>query len=129
MPIVGKGSATFSFTHTHDAATAVVAALTRPVTGALNIVDDEPVLLRDWLPAVAEILGAKKPGKAPTALARLAVGGWGVAFMTRLRGAGNARARLELNWRPRYASWREGFAAELGGGPAAKSGQELEQTL
>ncbi|MBO2451679.1 NAD(P)-dependent oxidoreductase [Actinomadura barringtoniae] len=119
MPIVGKGSATFSFTHTHDAATAVVAALTRtsgagPVTGALNIVDDEPVLLRDWLPAVAEMAGAKKPGKAPAALARLAVGGWGVAFMTRLRGADNARARLELNWRPRYGSWREGFAAELG---------------
>jgi nucleoside-diphosphate-sugar epimerase len=115
MPIVGKGSATFSFTHTHDAATAIVAALARPVTGALNIVDDEPVLLREWLPGVADILGAKKPGKAPTALARLAVGGWGVAFMTKLRGADNARARTELDWRPRYASWREGFTAELTG--------------
>jgi hypothetical protein len=30
-----------------------------------------------------------------------------------LRGASNARAKRELEWRPRYASWREGFAASL----------------
>jgi nucleoside-diphosphate-sugar epimerase len=49
----------------------------------------------------------------PTLLARAAVGGWGVAFMTRLRGADNSRARLTLDWRPRYPSWRNGFAHEL----------------
>ena len=44
LPIVGDGSGTFSFVHTHDAATAIVAALERPeVRGALNIVDDEPL--------------------------------------------------------------------------------------
>jgi hypothetical protein len=43
---------------------------------------------------------------------RLLAGGWGAAFMTRLRGADNARARMTLDWRPRYASWREGFAAQ-----------------
>ena len=30
-----------------------------------------------------------------------------------LRGASNAKAKRELGWRPRYASWREGFAASL----------------
>jgi len=30
-----------------------------------------------------------------------------------LRGASNAKAKRELAWRPRYASWREGFAASL----------------
>ncbi|WP_067477548.1 NAD-dependent epimerase/dehydratase family protein [Actinomadura hibisca] len=114
MPLVGKGSAVFSFTHTHDAATAVVSALSRPVGGALNIVDDDPVPVADWLPTLAAILGAPKPQRVPTALARLIAGPWGVAFMTRLRGADNARARLELNWRPRHTSWRDGFAAELG---------------
>jgi nucleoside-diphosphate-sugar epimerase len=114
MPIVGSGSATFSFTHTHDAATAIVSSLTRATSGALNVVDDEPVTVRTWLPGLADILGAAKPARVPTALARLAAGGWGVAFMTQLRGADNARARLELNWRPRHSSWREGFVAELG---------------
>ena len=48
------------------------------------------------------------------ALARLGAGGWGTAFMTRLRGADNARARLSLDWQPRYRSWRDGFPHELG---------------
>jgi hypothetical protein len=30
-----------------------------------------------------------------------------------LRGASNAKAKRELRWRPRHASWREGFAASL----------------
>ena len=62
LPIVGDGSGTFSFVHTHDAATAIVAALERPeVHGVLNIVDDEPLATGDWLPALARLLGAPKP--------------------------------------------------------------------
>jgi hypothetical protein len=30
-----------------------------------------------------------------------------------LRGAANAKAKRELGWQPRFASWREGFAAGL----------------
>jgi uncharacterized protein YbjT (DUF2867 family) len=112
-PLVGGGTATFSFTHAHDAATAVVAALDKDTTGALNVVDDDPAPVSEWLPVLARILGAAQPGRAPAALARLAVCGRGVAFMTRLRGADNTRAKLHLDWRPRYASWRAGFASEL----------------
>lgn len=114
LPVVGKGTATFSFTHTHDAATAVVAALARPATGVLNIVDDEPAQVGAWLPELATILGAPAPKKIPTALVRIVAGPVGVAFMTRLRGADNARARLTLDWRPRHTTWRNGFATELG---------------
>ena len=116
VPIVGKGTGTFSFTHAHDAASAVVAALDKDATGAFNVVDDEPAELREWLPGLARILGAREPRHLPMALVRLAAGGWGAAFLGRLRGADNARARLALDWRPRYSSWREGFVAELGGG-------------
>ncbi len=115
LPIVGQGTATFSFTHAHDAASAIVAALDKDVAGALNVVDDEPAQVNEWLPALARILGSKAPGHIPVALARLAVGAWGVAYMTELRGADNARARLSLDWRPRYPTWRDGFAAELAG--------------
>ncbi|WP_067185266.1 NAD-dependent epimerase/dehydratase family protein [Microtetraspora niveoalba] len=114
MPVLGGGTATFSFTHTHDAATSIVSALPRPVTGALNIVDDHPARVGEWLPALARILHAPEPRRLPAALARPVVGSWGVAFLTRLRGADNARARLELNWRPRHLSWRDGFTEELG---------------
>lgn len=119
VPLVGGGHGVFSFTHVDDAATAVVAALDRgDVTGVLNVVDDAPAQLREWLPSYALRLGAPAPKPVPAVLARLAVGGWGVAFMNELRGADNARARMQLDWRPRYASWAEGFAAELPGGPA-----------
>lgn len=119
VPLVGGGNAVFSFTHADDVATAVAAALDKPdVTGVLNVVDDRPAPLRAWLPELAAVLGAPAPKKAPAALARLAVGSWGVAFMNRLRGAANTRARLHLDWRPRYAAVSEGFSAELADGMA-----------
>ncbi|MFC4115933.1 NAD-dependent epimerase/dehydratase family protein [Nonomuraea zeae] len=105
MPIVGDGGSVLSFTDSHDAATAVVAALDRDVSGVLNIVDDTPVTMGEWLPAYAAALGAPKPRKVPAFLARLLVGEFGVAYMTRLRGADNCRARLQLNWRPRHSSF------------------------
>ena len=31
-------------------------------------------------------------------------------MMTEMRGASNEKAKRELGWQPRHASWREGFA-------------------
>ena len=36
-----------------------------------------------------------------------------LSMMTGIRGSSNARARCELGWAPRYASWRSGFAHGL----------------
>ena len=124
VPVVGGGTAAFSFTHAHDAATAVVAALDRDVVGPLNVVDDNPVALKEWLPEYARLLGAKEPKSAPAGLARLAVGAWGVAFMTRLRGADNARAKALLDWKPRYGSWLTGMTEELAAGRSGAGTQE-----
>lgn len=114
VPLVGGGAATFSFTHTVDAATAVQAVLETGHTGVFNVVDDDPAPMSEWLPYLASTLGAPEPRRAPAFLARWAVGPWGVAFMTRLRGADNARAQRILGWEPSYRSWRTGFSAELG---------------
>lgn len=127
VPLVGAGTSTFSFTHSHDAASAIVAALDKDVTGVLNIVDDKPEQVNVWLPAVAQMLGAKPPRRIPAGIARLAVGEWGVAFMTQLRGADNSRARLTLDWRPRFTSWRAGFADLVtAGGSATVAPDELD---
>lgn len=111
LPIVGAGAARYSFVHVDDVASAVLAALDRPVTGALNIVDDEPVLVREWLPWFAETLGARRPLRVPAWLARLAVGPFGVAYMNELAGASNAKARAELGWRPRFTRFTDGVPA------------------
>lgn len=113
VPIVGGGTATFSFTHARDAAAAVIAALETPTPGVYNIVDDDPAPMSEWLPILAGRLGAPTPRRVPVFLARAAVGGWGVAFMTQLRGADNTRAKRTLNWLPQVPSWRLGFDLEL----------------
>lgn len=113
MPIVGRGASRFSFTHVEDAASAFLAAIDRPVTGTFNVVDDEPVLASEWLPWFAAELGARAPQRIPAAVARLAVGAYGVTFMSGLAGASNARARDALRWRPRYPTFRDGITADL----------------
>jgi nucleoside-diphosphate-sugar epimerase len=122
LPIAGKGESVLSFTHATDAASAIVAALDSDVAGVLNVVDDAPVKIRDWLPAFAAMLGAPAPRQVPAAVVRLAVGGWGAAFMTKLRGASNTRAKATLKWRPSFPSWTEGFAAGFGGEAARLRG-------
>ncbi len=111
FPIVGSGTGTFSFLHVEDAASATVAFLDRGAAGVYNVVDDEPAPLREWLPVYAEALGAKPPRRVPVWLAKLAAGKSVAAMAAELRGASNAKLKAELGWRPRYASWREGFRA------------------
>ena len=70
--------------------------------------------MREWLPVYAEAVGAKRPMKAPAWLARVAAGKLAVEFGVNLRGASNEKAKRELGWKPRYASWRQGFPEALG---------------
>jgi nucleoside-diphosphate-sugar epimerase len=113
MPIVGDGLGVWSFIHIKDAVRATLSALTRGEPAPYNIVDDHPAAVSEWLPALAEALGAKRPHRVPAFLARLVAGDYGVAVMTRGQGASNARAKAELGWMPRYPSWREGFQSAL----------------
>jgi nucleoside-diphosphate-sugar epimerase len=106
FPIVGGGTAVFSFTHVDDASRAVASALEADPGGVFNIVDDDPAPVREWLPEYARRLGAPAPSHVPSLLALLAVGGYGVAYLTRLRGASNARAKRVMGWSPIHPSWR-----------------------
>jgi len=114
LPIVGKGTGTFSFIHVEDAAAATVAAIERGAPGAYNVTDDEPAPMREWVPVYAEALGAKPPRRVPLWLAKLVAGKALAGNAVELRGASNARAKQELGWEPRYSSWRQGFKEALG---------------
>jgi nucleoside-diphosphate-sugar epimerase len=111
FPIVGDGGGLSSFIHLDDAATATVLALEHAAAGIYNIVDDEPAPVREWLPVLADALGAKPPRHFPAWLARLVAGEAAVMMGTEARGASNAKAKRELGWKLRYPSWREGFQA------------------
>jgi nucleoside-diphosphate-sugar epimerase len=112
LPIVGGGKGAFPFIFVDDAASATVAAIERGNAGIYNVVDDEPAEAREFIPYLAELVGAKKPWRVPAWLARLAAGRM-AGFATGLQPVSNAKAKQELGWAPRYASWREGFRAEI----------------
>jgi nucleoside-diphosphate-sugar epimerase len=117
LPIIGDGAGVWSFIHVDDAAVATIAAIERGAHGVYNVVDDEPAAVAHWLPALAGALGAKQPHRVPVWLGRLAGGEAAVLTFTAIRGASNAKARRELDWQPRYPSWREGFRVGLDAGP------------
>jgi len=110
-PIIGDGGGVASWIHLDDAAAATVLALEHDGPGIFNVVDDKPAPVREWLPALADALGAGHPPRFPRWLARLFAGEVAVVMGTEARGASNAKAKRELGWQPRYPSWREGFVA------------------
>ena len=121
FPIVGDGGGVMSFIHLHDAAAATVLALEHGEPGVYNVVDDEPAPVREWLPVLADALGAAPPRHVPRWVARLVAGDAAVLMGTASRGASNAKAKRELAWTPRHPSWREGFYAVYA--PAARPGE------
>ncbi len=111
LPIVGDGGGIWSWIHLDDAAAATVLALEHDGPAIYNVVDDEPAPVREWLPVLADALGAKPPRRVPVWLARLLAGETMVVMATEARGASNARAKRELGWTLRYPTWRTGFPA------------------
>ncbi len=114
FPIAGGGGGVMSFVHVEDAAAATAIAVERGEPGIYNIVDDEPAPMREWLPVLADALGAKPPRRIPRWLGRLVAGEMATLMMTEVRGASNAKAKRELGWQLRYPSWRLGFTKGLG---------------
>jgi nucleoside-diphosphate-sugar epimerase len=113
VPLIGDANGWWSFLHVDDAATATAIAIERAGSGIYNIADDEPAPVREWLPALAAMLGARLPRHLPRWLARIVAGEHIVTLMTEARAGSNAKAKRELLWQPKYASWRQGFAEVL----------------
>ena len=111
FPIVGDGGGIWSWIHLDDAAAATVLALEHDGPAIYNIVDDDPAPVRDWLPVLAQVVGAKAPRHLPAWVARLFAGEAVLVWSATARGASNVKAKRELGWTPRYPSWRLGFPA------------------
>ena len=114
-PIVGAGAGTYSFINLRDAAAATIRVLAHDATGIYNIVDDSPAQLSEWLPFAARLLRAPAPGHEDVASARKRIGDMRVYYMNEQRGASNAKATRQFNWRPAFPSWRAGFEALYAG--------------
>lgn len=113
VPLIGDANGWWSLLHIDDAAAATATAVERGAPGIYNIVDDEPAPVRDWLPALAALLGARPPRHISKWLARIAASEHIVTMMTEARAGSNAKAKRDLAWQPAHSSWRRGFAAVL----------------
>jgi nucleoside-diphosphate-sugar epimerase len=112
--VVGDGGGIFSFLHVEDAAEATMLALTAGQPGVYNVVDDDPALVREWLPAYAASLEAPRPRRVPAFLGRMMATSLVAESLTEERGASNQKARAQLGWERQYGSWRVGFRTALG---------------
>lgn len=113
FPIVGGGNAVWSLIHIEDAAAATAAAVEHGAAGLYNVTDDEPAPVHEWLPVLAESVGAKPPRRFPAWFVRLVAGEHMVVMLNEIRGASNGKAKRDLGWTPAHPTWREGFR-ELG---------------
>jgi len=106
FPIIGNGEGVWSWLHIEDAALATIAAAEQGNPGIYLIVNDQPLAVREWLPAFAQWLNAPPPPQIPVEDALKEDGGAdAVYYGTQMRGASNAKAKRELNFRPRALEW------------------------
>jgi nucleoside-diphosphate-sugar epimerase len=107
VPVADGG--VLGWVHHDDAVTATIAALEHGRSGqAYNIVDDEPTSWRAMVTAMAQALDAPQPLTVPRWVFRLVaplVASFAVETSMRVS---NAKAATELDWRPRYPTYRDG---------------------
>ena len=98
LTIPGDGSDLISLVHVVDMARAVVAATEHASPNRIyNIVDDEPVSVKDLFSYIAAQVGEEAPQAG------------GPKFLPSL-GVKNTKAQIELAWRPVYPNYQIGLA-------------------
>jgi nucleoside-diphosphate-sugar epimerase len=108
FPIIGNGEGVWSWVHIEDAAIATVAAAEQGNPGIYVIANDQPLAVREWLPAFARWLNAPPPPQVSIQDALKKDGGAdAVYYGTQMRGVSNAKAKRELNFQPRPLEWIE----------------------
>lgn len=112
-PLVGDGQGRWPWLHIEDAVSATLVALERG-EGALNVCDDEPAPVAEWLPYAARVLGAAPPPEITVSEALKTADPELVHYHTAMPGASNVRAKALLGWEPAWPEWRRGFERELG---------------
>ena len=108
LPLVGSGDTVRSWIELEDAARAVADTLERAPAGSVyNVVDDEPVTMRDYIGEMVRLTGAKAPRRMPHWLIRLGASYVAAAFGGGRLPVSNTRIKHELGWNPRHPTYRE----------------------
>jgi nucleoside-diphosphate-sugar epimerase len=106
FPIIGSGEGVWSWLHIEDGAMATALAVEQGQPGVYLIANDQPLPVRHWLPAFARWLKAPPPPQVSVEVALKREGGAdAVYYATKMRGVSNAKAKRDLDFRPRPLEW------------------------
>jgi nucleoside-diphosphate-sugar epimerase len=110
LPVVRKDESQLPFIHLEDAVSATLRALEFATAGSIyEIVDDHAFCFSEIVEIIAELSNSAKPFKVPAWLPRIVS-----PYLTRMTSIrlplSNAKAKSELDWRPKYKTMREGLA-------------------
>jgi nucleoside-diphosphate-sugar epimerase len=107
--VIGRGENLWDVVHVDDVVSALMLGLERVPAGSVyHVADDEPLTAYEFLALSAMALGVGAPRRIPAAVARLVAGANAVDAVMRSARSSNAKIKRELDWRPRFASAREG---------------------
>ncbi|SEH47992.1 Nucleoside-diphosphate-sugar epimerase [Mycolicibacterium rutilum] len=110
LPLPSPGTGSIGWIHIDDAVEATAVAIENvPKDRAYNIVDDEPAGWDVMLDAMAAAVGAPRPLRLPAALVRLGAPFAASQMLDMSMRVSNERAARELEWRPKFPSYRDGL--------------------
>lgn len=107
--VPGRAESYISMIWVRDAARAVVAALERAPAGVWNVVDQEPLPLREHQTILAQTAGRRRLAAWPEVLIRMMLDASLQETLTRSQRVSNRRFHEATGWTPEVASAREGW--------------------
>lgn len=107
LTMAGDGRNFVSSVHSHDAATATLAALTAP-GDVYNVSDDEPLRAIDYVQSLAEVLGVSWPRRVAPGPAGIAIDDI-TSLPTVSQRISNSRFKAATGWNPRFPSVTDGW--------------------
>ncbi len=116
FPIIGDGNVFRNMINVDDAGGAILRILDRvdrSIGRTFNVVDDQPVIARNLIEYVADLLGAPAPRRVPVILAKIVLGSTVLETLVSSVRVKNDRVKRAVDWRPRYPTFREGMRAEI----------------
>lgn len=114
LRVFGQGQNYWSPIQVDDLARAFSSALVHGHYGEVyNIVDDNPISLRQLIDNITSAQGVKSVGTIPPWLISLLIGGPLVKSLTSSFRVRNEKAKRDLNWQPQYGSFKDGIKSVL----------------
>lgn len=110
LSVFGTGKNYWSPIHVDDLAAAYALAVESEAYGEVyNVVDEQPLPMREIVDLFTDALGVKRVGSMPVWFLKLLLGGPLVDSLVISFRVKNEKAKQALGWQPRYATFKEGI--------------------